>query len=226
MDSTDSQIIRNLTQNLVLKFSFVVGLIIMKLSPSLSKKIDEKYLQARLAELERVSKNFTLPEFAEEYLKVHPDKREAIEGSHKEWLTNAKEWLLNHEDFKLSYKFIDGHPAFWNYSTSADKNLGKEHEYSDYPPVEFLKEADLNYDKCANFGVFCKTIFPSTKGNIFDLECGQAIHPYLVSSYHNYVLDAQGSSFEEAYVRVAFNLYESFGLQMSDDPVSGYRFSE
>lgn len=198
----------------------------MKLSPLLSEKIDEKYLQSRLEELEKISKGFSLPEFAEQYLQVHPDKRKAIEDSHKNWLLNAKEWLLNHEDFKLSYKFLDGHPAFWNYSASTGKKLETEYECSGYPPVEFFKEVELNYDKCTNFGAFCKTIFPSTKGNVFDLECGQAIHPYLLSSYHSYILDAQGSSFEEAYVKVAFNLYENFGLKMSDDPVSGYRFGE
>lgn len=200
----------------------------MKLSPSLSEKIDEKYLQARLEELEKISQNFSLPEFAEQYLKVHPDKRESVEDSHKKWLINAKEWLLNHEDFKLSYKFLDGHPAFWHYSVSGDKEsrLKDEYECSGYPPVEFLEKVDLNYEKCTNFGVFCKTIFPSAEGNIFDLECGTAIHPYLLSSYHSHILDSQGGSFEEAYVKVAFNLYENFGLRMSDDPVSGYRFKE
>lgn len=204
----------------------MVRSIIMKLSPSLSKKIEKKYLQSRLEELERISTKFSLPKFAEAYLEIHPDKRETIEDSHKKWLANAEEWILNHEDFKLSYKFLDGHPAFWNYSYSTGEKIEVKTEPNDYPPVEFLKVVDLNYDKCANFGAFCKTIFPSDKGNIFDLECGQAIHPYLMSSYHNYVLDAQGSSFEKAYTNVAFNLYERFGLQMSDDPASGYRFNE
>lgn len=203
----------------------------MKLSPSLSKRIKQETRAIRVAELDRISTEFSLPAFAEAYLEVHPSKRESIELSHKKWLSIAEQWLLNHNDFKLSYQFIDGHPAFWHYSVNSNNEIDfdsmkmeRSEETTAYPPLEFLEKVELNYEKCANFGVFCKTMFTSKNGNVFDLECGQAIHPALLSSYHNYSLDSNGDSFEDAYVGVAFNLYENFGLQLSDDPASGYKF--
>lgn len=205
----------------------------MKLPSSLSAKIKNEKLKTRLEELERLEKEFSLPAFAEEYLKVHPDQREQVEASHKRWLEYANRWLQNHSDFKLSYRFISGHPAFWHYTPTKGKDeafnelLGsydRSMEQPKYPSEEFLKLVELKYEECANFGAFYKTVFTKETGNIYDLECGQAIHPFLLSSYHNYSLDANGKSYEEAYSRVALNLYRYFGLQMSDDPASGYEF--
>lgn len=177
----------------------------------LKNRIYPNYVEQRMQEVNSLPAK-PLPEFAEEYLSVRPNQRETVEASYNDWKNLAREWVNNSANFHLAMEFINGHPAMWNFKFHGD--MKSVQEEGSIVADEFLKNSSLVMNNGVEFGVFYTNYSFDTKGNMtfLDAEVGDAIPPFRVSSYHNYMLDYASSSIEECYVGIAVNLFKIFGV--------------
>jgi len=131
-----------------------------------------------------------------------PDKQkiEDLEEVYENFLNLAEKYYNNKNDFMTAYDFVDTHPAFW-------VKLLKDKEKT------FLWETESHCIKIWSMPI-------KNDDNMFwALETGMHIDPDYVEHYHDWRIDASGSTIEEAYINLAANIDKYYNLDGTEKEI-------
>lgn len=134
-------------------------------------------------------------------------RREYLEDSVKNFLSVLNDYIEN-PNFYNSYRFIDFHPIFWRKAEPEDT----------LPTWDWVTDSG-----CTQVEIF---VYEETPGEIVvSLEAGPTwiadetaseIDLYVKQSYyttsHDYRLDAYASTYEEAIIKLAKNIYNYYNI--------------
>lgn len=154
----------------------------------------------------------TLPTFAKEFIDCHPEQDSEIDTQFEKWKGNALRWIADPTNGAYAFLFVDGHPSMWSFENFETPNLYSEQIPSREEFNEYLKGSRLitsghlaSAFKCFSTGDD-ETILVETEIGTANTSPFRAVH------FHDYIMDAYGSTLEECYVINAKHLFGLYGF--------------
>lgn len=120
-----------------------------------------------------------------------------LEDDYQEFLETVKLYDKNATDFLVAYGFIEAHPAFW-LRTVYERDIKRK------PSVHWASSSGIS-----TLSIFPAGVEDSPAKYVWCVEGGEHVAyeengiPAYSSCYHDYKLDSEGATYEEAFISFA-----------------------
>lgn len=119
------------------------------------------------------------------------DDVQSLERIYERFLQLAEKYVDSKDDFMTAYNFVDSHPAFW---------------------TRFNSEKTFRWNTDGHCHKMYIVPFKNDETIFWDIETGLHIAPEYTNLYHDYKIDANGETIEQAYINLASNIYKQYNL--------------